>query len=58
MNVQKALDKITEWIAIASQTQSYLPLGDAVLAHWFTMLNDFKRDLPILHRMASDALKV
>lgn len=58
MSTQKALDKITEWLSIATQMQSYLPAGDSVLAHWFKTLDDFKKDLPLLHRMASDALKV
>ena len=58
MGTQKALDKITEWLSIATQMQSYLPTGDSVLAFWFAMLEDFKKDLPLLHKMASDALKV
>lgn len=58
MSAQKALDKITEWLAVATQIQSYLPAGDLVLAYWFNLLEDFKKELPILHKMASDALKV
>jgi len=58
MQAQKALDKITEWLSIATQMQSYLPSGDKVLAYWFSSLENFKKDLPLLHKMASDALKV
>lgn len=58
MSTQKALDKITEWLSIATQMQSYLPSGDRVLAYWFATLEGFKKDLPLLHKMASDALKV
>ena len=58
MSTQKALDKITEWLSIATHMQSYLPSGDSVLAYWFSTLEDFKKDLPLLHKMASDALKV
>ncbi|KAF6036157.1 DNHD1 [Bugula neritina] len=57
MQAQKALDKITEWLSIATQMQSYLPSGDKVLAYWFSSLENFKKDLPLLHKMASDALK-
>ena len=58
MSAQKALDKITEWLAVATQILGYLPSGDLVLAYWFNLLEDFKKELPILHKMASDALKV
>ncbi|XP_013418883.1 dynein heavy chain domain-containing protein 1-like [Lingula anatina] len=57
MNVQKAFDKVQEWQGIAFQMKSHLPLGDKVLANWFKVLQDFKQDLPLLHKLASDALK-
>ena len=58
LNCRKALDKLTEWIVAAGQMNPHLPSGDALLAHWFRMLNDFKQHLPLLHKLSSDALKV
>ena len=52
------MDKITEWQSAAGQMKPHLPSGDAVLAFWFKYLNDFKKDLPLLHKLSSDALKV
>ncbi|XP_077979356.1 dynein heavy chain domain-containing protein 1-like [Glandiceps talaboti] len=56
-NVSKALDKITEWQQAAGQLKDHLPQGDAVLAHWYKLLNDFKQDLPLLQKLSSDSLK-
>lgn len=64
MNIKKALEKIIEWQAAAAQLKPYvdkkssLPEGEKLLNHWFTSLNEFKKDLPILHKLANDALKV
>ena len=58
MNVKKALDKLIEWISVAGQMKPHLPSGDEVLAAWYRQLQDFKQDLPLLHKMSNDALKV
>jgi hypothetical protein len=58
MNIKKALEKIIEWQAAASQLKPYLPHGDKVLTTWFKTLQEFKKDLPVLHKLANDALKV
>ncbi|XP_060599368.1 dynein heavy chain domain-containing protein 1-like [Ruditapes philippinarum] len=57
MNIKKALEKIIEWQAAASQLKPYLPHGDKVLTTWFKTLQEFKKDLPVLHKLANDALK-
>ena len=58
MNTRKALDKITEWQAAAGQLRSHLPIDDQVLMHWYCMLIEFKENLPLLHKLSNDALKV
>lgn len=58
MNIKKALEKMIEWQAAAGQLKPYLPLGDRVLTTWFKTLQEFKKDLPVLHKLANDALKV
>lgn len=58
MNIRKVLEKVIEWQAAAGQLKPYLPPGDQVLSYWFTCLGEFKKDLPILHKLANDALKV
>ena len=58
MNIKKALEKIIEWQGAASQLKPYLPVGDKVLTTWFKSLQNFKKFLPILHKLANDALKV
>ncbi|XP_052095798.1 dynein heavy chain domain-containing protein 1-like isoform X11 [Mytilus californianus] len=63
MNIKKALEKVIEWQAAAAQLKPYLdrksslPEAEKLLSHWFTSLNEFKKDLPILHKLANDALK-
>ena len=58
MHIRKALEKIIEWQAAASQLKPYLPVQDGVLTTWFKTLQEFKKDLPVLHKLANDALKV
>ena len=58
MNIRKALEKVIEWQAAASQLKPYLPAGDRVLTSWFKSLQEFKKDLPVLHKLANDTLKV
>lgn len=58
MNIRKALEKVIEWQGAASQLKPYLPAGDKVLTAWFKSLQEFKKDLPVLHKLANDALKV
>ena len=58
MNTRKALDKITEWQAAAGQLRNHLPIDDQVLMHWYRMLIEFKQNLPLLHKLSNDALKV
>ncbi|KAL3832089.1 hypothetical protein ACJMK2_023767 [Sinanodonta woodiana] len=57
MNMKKALEKVIEWQAAASQLRPYLPEADLLLTTWFRKLQEFKKDLPILHKLANDALK-
>nr|XP_006818816.1 PREDICTED: uncharacterized protein LOC100376274 [Saccoglossus kowalevskii] len=56
-HVNKALDKITEWQQAAGRLKDRIPQGDEVLKHWYKLLNDFKQDLPLLQKLASDSLK-
>lgn len=58
MNIKKALEKLVEWQAAHGQLKPHLPSGDLVLNTWFQSLQDFKKDLPLLHKLANDALKV
>ena len=58
LNCRKCLDKLQEWQGAAGQMKKHLPAGDEVLAHWFRILNEFKQDLPLLHKLSNDALKV
>lgn len=57
MNVQKALDKVNEWLTVATQMHVKLSADDPVLSHWISSLQDFKQDLPLLQTLAADALK-
>ncbi|XP_052798483.1 dynein heavy chain domain-containing protein 1-like isoform X5 [Mya arenaria] len=57
MNIKKALEKVIEWQSAVGQLKPYLPPQDRVLTSWFKMLQDFKKDLPVLHKLANDALK-
>lgn len=57
-DVQRAIDKITEWQRAAGHLKQYLPQADPVLAFWYKMLADFKQHLPLLLKLSSDALKV
>jgi hypothetical protein len=58
MNIKKALEKVIEWQGAASQLKPHLPPGDAVLTSWYRNLQDFKKYLPVLYKLANDALKV
>ena len=58
MNTKKALEKVIEWQSAAAQLKPHLPPGDAVLTAWYRSLQDFKKDLPVLYKLANDALKV
>ena len=58
LSARKALDKISEWQSAAGQMKPHLPSGDEVLAFWYKYLNEFKKDLPLLHKLSNDALKV
>ena len=58
MNIKKALEKVIEWQSAAAQLKPHLPPGDAVLTAWYRSLQDFKKDLPVLYKLANDALKV
>ena len=57
MNTRKALDKITEWQAAAGHLKNHVPPQDDVLVYWYRMLVDFKKILPLLHKLSNDALK-
>ena len=58
MNIKKALEKVIEWQSAASQLKPLVGHGDAVLTAWYRQLQDFRKDLPILHKLAADALRV
>ena len=58
MNTRKAIDKVTEWQAAAGHLRNHLPVDDQVLTYWYRMLVDFKQNLPLLHKLSNDALKV
>ena len=58
MNVRRALEKITEWQSACGQLKQHLPQGDLVLQYFYKQLQDFKQDLPLLHKLGSEALKV
>lgn len=47
-----------EWQTAAGQLKAHLPPEDAVLAHWFRALQDFKTKLPLLHKLHHESLKV
>ena len=58
MSIKKAVSKLSEWQSAAGQMRAHLPEKDAVLSTWYKMLIGFKQDLPLLNKLASDALKV
>lgn len=58
MNIKKALERVTEWLSAAAQLRPYLPEGDKVLISWYSSMQDFRKDLPVLFKLANDALKV
>ncbi|XP_071943742.1 dynein heavy chain domain-containing protein 1-like [Antedon mediterranea] len=57
MSVQKAIDKVELWHTAAKRFKEDLPSDDTVLVHWFKLLSDFKKDLPLLLKLSSDSLK-
>ncbi|XP_069111192.1 dynein heavy chain domain-containing protein 1-like isoform X2 [Argopecten irradians] len=57
MNIKKALEKLFEWQSAAAQLKPYLPQGDQVLGAWFHSMSEFKKNLPVLHKLANEALK-
>ncbi|XP_025095393.1 dynein heavy chain domain-containing protein 1-like isoform X2 [Pomacea canaliculata] len=57
MNIKKALERVTEWLSAAAQLRPYLPEGDKVLISWYSSMQDFRKDLPVLFKLANDALK-
>ena len=58
LQTKKIMDKLTEWQAAAGQMKPYFPVGDELLAFWYRELQSFKNELPLLHKLAHDALKV
>lgn len=58
MHIKKSLEKVMEWQSAAAQLKPHVPYGDRVLSTWFTTLQEFKKDLPLLHRLSNEALKV
>ncbi|XP_048242736.1 dynein heavy chain domain-containing protein 1-like [Haliotis rufescens] len=57
MHIKKSLEKVMEWQSAAAQLKPHVPYGDRVLSTWFTTLQEFKKDLPLLHRLSNEALK-
>lgn len=57
-NVRKVDDKLAEWHTAAEQLMMRLPPDDPVFRHWCHMLDDFEQDVPQLHKLASEAMKV
>lgn len=58
MNVQKAMDKLTEWNNTGEKLKQHVPRNDEVLHSWLNQLEEFSQDLPFLLQLSSDALKV
>ncbi len=57
-NVPKVENKIKEWLDVAVRLRDKLPPDDAVFAHWYDTLMEFKKNLPLLQMLGSEALKV
>ncbi|KAK2191139.1 hypothetical protein NP493_59g03002 [Ridgeia piscesae] len=57
LQTKKIMDKLTEWQAAAGQMKAYFPVSDELLAFWYRELQSFKNELPLLHKLAHDALK-
>lgn len=58
MNVQKAMDKLTEWNNTGEKLKQHVPRNDEVVHSWLNQLEEFSQDLPFLLQLSSDALKV
>ena len=58
MNVAQVYEKVNVWQAAAQKMKDNLPQDDQLLAHFYQLLQDFKQDLPLLHKLSSTALKV
>ena len=58
MNVQKALDKISEWNTAGKKLKQYVPVDDKVLQSWLSLVEEFSQDVPFFVQLSSDALKV
>ena len=58
LKAKQVMDKLTYWQSAAGQMKTYLPLADAVLAHWYRLLQSFKKELPTLHKLTHEAIKV
>ena len=58
LQTKKIMEKLLEWQAAAGQMNAFFPTGDELLAFWYRELQDFKNELPLLHKLAHDALKV
>lgn len=56
--MRKVDDKLAEWHTAAEQLMMRLPPDDPVFLHWCHMLDDFEQDVPQLHKLASEAMKV
>ncbi|XP_041378669.1 uncharacterized protein LOC121390863, partial [Gigantopelta aegis] len=57
INTRKALEKIMEWQAAAAQLKPHLPYADPVLTTWVIAMQEFKSELPLLHKLTHDAIK-
>ncbi|CAG5130198.1 unnamed protein product, partial [Candidula unifasciata] len=57
INIKKALQTVTEWQLAADKLKLILPAEDKVLTVWCKQIEEFSKDLPILHKLASDVLQ-
>ncbi|CAL1542050.1 unnamed protein product, partial [Lymnaea stagnalis] len=57
INIKKALEKISVWETAASRLASQLPPGDQVLAAWVSQIEEFRKHLPVLSKLAHDSLQ-
>lgn len=58
MNVQKALDKLSEWNTAGKKLKQHVPVDDKVLQSWLSLVEEFSQDVPFFVQLSSDALKV
>nr|XP_018667303.2 dynein heavy chain domain-containing protein 1-like [Ciona intestinalis] len=56
-NCHTAIEKMQEWQVVANNLQSSLPPNDDVLGIWRQRVTNLSKELPLLSRLSSDAMK-